>query len=200
MQKSALFKTDLSITRTEEKFFSPICGSGAPAVLHMSKAIGGLLKTGKVVISFDILPSLNNEQLDTALQDLFKTHSNKKIVNSLNDLIPSALTPIIIAQCKINPETVCNSVTREERLKLIVRLKNLPMRADKLLGADKAIITSGGVSLKEIDPKTMRSRLYPNLYIIGDMLNIDRPSGGYSLQLCWTTGFVAGTAAGKSKK
>ena len=104
------------------------------------------------------------------------------------------------AQCKISPETVCNNITREERLKLSARLKTLPMRADKLLGADKAIITSGGVSLEEIDTKTMRSRLFPTLYIIGDMLDIDRPSGGYSLQLCWTTGFVAGTAAGVISK
>ena len=67
-------------------------------------------------------------------------------------------------------------------------IKNLPLKVDKLLGTEKAIITSGGVDLKEIDFSTMRSRLYPNLYIVGDMLNIDRPSGGYSLQLCWTTG------------
>lgn len=174
-------------------------GISGPAALHASKAIDELLKTGEVVISLDILPALNNEQLDATLQNLFKTHNNKKIVNSLNALIRSALSPVIIAQCKINPETVCNSITREERLRLIARLKNLPMRADQLLGVDKAIITSGGVSLEEIDPKTMRSRLFPNLYIIGDMLNIDRPSGGYSLQLCWTTGFVAGTAAGKNK-
>ena len=173
-------------------------GISGPAVLHMSKAIGELLKSGEVVMSLDILPSLNNEQLDIALKDLFKKHSNKKIRNSLDSIIPSALAPIIIAKCKINPETVVNSITREERMKLIACLKNLPMRADKLLGADKAVITSGGVSLEEIDPKTMRSRLFPNLYIIGDMLNIDRPSGGYSLQLCWTTGFVAGTAASKN--
>ena len=171
-------------------------GISGPAALHMSKAIGELLKIGEVIISLDIFPALNNEQMDTALQDLFKTHSNKKIGNSLNALTPSALAQIIIAQCKISPETVCNNITREERLKLIARLKNLPMRADKLLDADKAIITSGGVSPEEIDTKTMRSRLFPNLYIIGDMLNIDRPSGGYSLQLCWTTGFVAGTAVG----
>lgn len=173
-------------------------GISGPAVLHMSKAIGELLKTGGVVISLDVLPSFNNEQLDVALKDIFKKHSNKKIRNSLDTIIPSALAPIIIAQCKINPETVVNSITHEERLRLITSLKNLPMRADKLLGADKAIITSGGISLEEIDPKTMRSRLFSNLYIVGDMLNIDRPSGGYSLQLCWTTGFVAGTAAGKS--
>lgn len=173
-------------------------GISGPVVLHMSKTIGELLKTGEVIVSLDMLPSLNHERLDTALQELFKEHSNKKIGNSLSALIPAALVPIIIAQCKIRPETVANSVTREERLRIIACLKDLPIHADKLLGMDKAIITSGGVSLKEIDPKTMCSRLFPNLYIVGDMLNIDRPSGGYSLQLCWSTGFVAGNAAGKS--
>ncbi|MCR4323291.1 MAG: NAD(P)/FAD-dependent oxidoreductase [Candidatus Azambacteria bacterium] len=173
-------------------------GISGPVVLHMSKKIGELLKTGEVIVSIDVLPSLNQEQLDITLQNTFTEHSNKKIGNSLSTLIPAALVPIILAQCAIQPETVCNSITREERLRLISHLKNIPVHADKLLGMDKAIITSGGVSLTEIDPKTMRSRIFPNLYLVGDILNIDRPSGGYSLQLCWTTGFVAGDAAGKN--
>jgi predicted flavoprotein YhiN len=74
-------------------------------------------------------------------------------------------------------------------------MKALPLNVSGLLGADKAVISSGGVALQEIDFKTMRSRLIPNLYLIGDVLNIDRPSGGYSLQLCWTTGYVAGDNA-----
>ena len=109
--------------------------------------------------------------------------------------MPSALAPIIVELSGINSEKACNSITREERLKLVKLLKDIPIEVDKLLGTDKAIITSGGVALDEVDFKTMRSRLFPNLYLVGDILNIDRPSGGYSLQLCWTTGFVAGTAA-----
>ena len=105
--------------------------------------------------------------------------------------------PIAIKHTDINGETHCNSITREQRLKLVNILKHIPMHVKKLLGSDKAIITSGGVTLSEIDFKTMQSRLFSNLYIVGDMLNIDRPSGGYSLQLCWTTGFVAGTSASK---
>ena len=87
-----------------------------------------------------------------------------------------------------------------DRVKIVTLLKAIPLHVKGLLGANKAVVSSGGVALKEVDFRTMESRLVPNLYIIGDLLNIDRPSGGYSLQLCWTTGFVAGThsAAGKS--
>ena len=116
-----------------------------------------------------------------------------KFKNSLSDLIPSSIVPIVVELSKIDPEKRSNSVTREERLEFVKLLKNIPMHIDKLLGADKAIISSGGVILDEVDFKTMRSRKFSNLFLVGDILNIDRPSGGYSLQLCWTTGFVAGT-------
>lgn len=171
-------------------------GLSGPTILNMSKDVGELLKYGDVIISLDLLPTLDYGMLNTKLQDIFKEHTNKKFKNSLGGeggLIPSALAPIVIDLSGINPETPCNSVTREERLRLVTLLKDIRIDVDHLLGTEKAIITSGGVSLDEIDFKTMRSRLFPNLYIVGDMLNIDRPSGGYSLQLCWTTGFVAGS-------
>ncbi|NDB58392.1 aminoacetone oxidase family FAD-binding enzyme, partial [bacterium] len=86
-----------------------------------------------------------------------------------------------------------NSVTREERLRLIDAIKGIPMEVKSLLGSDKAVVSSGGVDLTEVDFKTMKSKIIDNLYLVGDVLNIDRPSGGYSLQLCWTTGWVAGS-------
>ena len=123
---------------------------------------------------------------------------NKKFRNALSGLVPSAIIPIIVELSIIDTEIQCNSITREERMRLARLLKAIPLNVHKLLGVEKAIITSGGVVLDEVDFKTMRSRLFPNLYIIGDLLNIDRPSGGYSLQLCWTTGFVAGSWATKT--
>lgn len=171
-------------------------GLSGPTILNASSQIADLLKYGEVFISIDLLPHLDYGQLNTALQDLFKEHDKKKFKNALSDLIPSALTPIIVEKSGIDPELQCNSITREKRLELITLLKDIRMQVSHLLGTDKAIISSGGVTLDEVDFKTMRSRLYDNLYIIGDVLNIDRPSGGYSLQLCWTTGFVAGSAAG----
>jgi predicted Rossmann fold flavoprotein len=170
-------------------------GVSGPTILNMSKDVGELLKYGSVALSLDLLPTLDYGALNTKLQELFKEHDKKKIRNALANLIPSAMVPVAVELSGIDPETQCNSVTREERLKLVNLLKDIPMQADKLLGVEKAIITSGGVALNEVDFKTMRSRLFPNLYLVGDMLNIDRPSGGYSLQLCWTTGFVAGKSA-----
>ena len=167
-------------------------GLSGPTILNMSRDIGELLKYGDVTISLDVLPELDYGQLNAKLQEIFKEHSNKKIKNSLGNLIPSALVPIIIELSKIDGETWSHSVTREQRLQLVTLLKAVPLEVKGLLGVEKAIVTSGGVSLNEVDFRTMQSRLFPNLYLIGDILNIDRPSGGFSLQLCWTTGFVAG--------
>jgi len=170
-------------------------GISGPTVLNMSKDIGELLQYGEVVISLDLLPDEDYSTLNTKLQELFAEHDKKKFRNALSNIIPSSIAPIVVELSKINPEVQCNSVTREERIQLVNLLKSVPLNVDKLLGTDKAIITSGGVVLDEVDFKTMRSRLFPNLYLIGDILNIDRPSGGYSLQLCWTTGFVSGNSA-----
>lgn len=170
-------------------------GLSGPAVLNMSSEIDELLKYGDVVLSLDLLPTHDYATLNEALQKLFKKQSNKKFKNALSVLIPAPLVPAVFALSGIDEEVPCHSVTREERLALVHLLKGIPIHPTGLLGADKAIITSGGVSLDEIDWKTMRSRLVPNLYIVGDLLDIDRPSGGYSLQLCWTTGWVAGSSA-----
>ena len=168
-------------------------GLSGPTILNMSKDVGELLKYGPVILSLDLLPKEDYGTLNTKLQELFKEHDKKNFKNAIATLVPSAIAPIVVELSGINPETKCNSVTREERVKLIHLLKAIPMNVSKLLGVEKAIVTSGGVALNEVDFKTMRSRIYPNLYLVGDILNIDRPSGGYSLQLCWTTGYVAGT-------
>lgn len=170
-------------------------GVSGPTILNMSKDIGELLKYGDVTIALDLLPSEDYGTLNAKLQALFKEHDKKKFRNALANLVPTAIASAVTEISSVNPEKACNSITREERLNLVQLLKAVPLEVSHLLGVEKAIITSGGVSLDEVDFKTMRSRLFPNLYIIGDMLNIDCPSGGYSLQLCWTTGFVAGNAA-----
>lgn len=195
--------TDIKLTITQNgvkqntqkgKILFTHVGVTGPTILNMSKDVGELLKYGDVVIEIDLLPTHDHAQLNSALQDIFKTHDKKKFKNALGDLLPTALIPIIVTRSGIDPDIMCNSITREARMHLIELIKHLPMHVHKLLGTDKAIIASGGVQLDEIDFKTMQSRLHSNLYVVGDMLNIDRPSGGYSLQLCWTTGFVAGNA------
>ncbi len=169
-------------------------GISGPTILNMSRDVSELLKYGDVVVSLDILPNLDYGQLNEKLQEVFKEHSNKKFKNSLSTLVSPALAPIVVELSGIDPETWSHSVTREQRLELVQFLKAIPLHVEGLLGVEKAIVTSGGVKLDEVDFKTMRSRLFPNLLLVGDILNIDRPSGGYSLQLCWTTGFVAGNS------
>ena len=199
--KIATFQNDAKQETNKGKIIFTHFGLSGPAILNMSRSIGELLKYGEVIISLDLFPSENHGALNLKLQELFKENHSKKFKNALHALAPLAagLASAIVEMSKINPDTECNSITREERLALVNILKNIPIRADKLLGAEKAIVSSGGVSLREIDFKTMSSRLFPNLYLAGDILNIDRPSGGYSLQLCWTTGFVAGSSSGKSE-
>ncbi len=168
-------------------------GISGPTVLNMSKDIGDLLEQGEVVIKLDLFPQLDHEALKQELQTLLVAESNKKLKNTLSNLIPAALVTALLELAGINGETANHSVRHEERVKLVALIKNIPLNVKGLLGKDKAIVSSGGVDPKEVDFKTMQSRLVPGLYIIGDALNIDRPSGGYSLQLCWTTGFVAGS-------
>jgi hypothetical protein len=172
-------------------------GLSGPGILNASSEIGELLKYGEVELQIDLVPHFSYDTLNAKLQELFKTHSNKKLKNVLDDVVPGALISPLSEISKINFDTFCNSVSRDDRLKLVKLFKHVPTHPTGLLGVDKAIITSGGVALEEVDFKTMRSRKYENLYVVGDLLNIDRPSGGYSLQLCWTTGFVAGTSAAK---
>lgn len=169
-------------------------GLSGPGILNMSKDIGELLKYDDVMLLIDVLPSYDHARLNSTLQEIFKENDKKKFKNSLSKLIPPTLAPIIVDLSKINPDIQCNRITRQERMDLIHLLKNIPIHVKSLLGSDKAIISSGGVSLDEVDFKTMSSKLFPNLYLVGDILNIDRPSGGYSLQICWTTGFVAGNS------
>ncbi|MCL5017512.1 MAG: NAD(P)/FAD-dependent oxidoreductase [Patescibacteria group bacterium] len=170
-------------------------GISGPTVLNMSKDIGELLHSGEVIIKLDLFPGLDLGALKNDLQKILVAESNKKIKNSLSALVPVALVPEILEMAKIDGETADHSVRHEDRMKLVKYMKEITMRVEGLLGPDKAIVSSGGVALDEVNFKTMESRVVPRLFIVGDTLNINRPSGGYSLQLCWTTGYIAGSNA-----
>lgn len=174
-------------------------GVTGPTILNMSKEIGELVKYSPTTIHIDLFPKLNHKEIDTNLINTFSVQNTKKIKNAFgqnrDDILstqPRALFPIILMLSGINPEKTCSTITKEERSRLTHTIKDLVLYVDGLLGANKAIVTSGGISLDEIDWKNMSSKKYANLHIVGDVLDIDRPSGGYSLQLCWTTGYVAG--------
>ena len=167
-------------------------GISGPTVLNMSKNIGEALQYGEVKIMLDLFPNLDNGMLKEKVQNLLIENSNKKLKNTLNEIIPTAMVGALLELVQIDGEIANHSISHDDRIKLITLLKGIPLNVDKLLGADKAVVSSGGVALEEVNFKTMQSRIIPNLYLVGDILNIDRPSGGYSLQICWTTGYVAG--------
>lgn len=169
-------------------------GISGPTVLNMSRDVGELLQDEEeVLIMLDLFPAIDGGALRQKLQDLLVAQSNKKIKNVLLALISPALVEPLLALARIDGDTPNHSVRTQERRALVSLLKAVPLHVAGLLGKDKAVVSSGGAALDQINFKTMQSRIVPRLFIAGDMLNIDRPSGGYSLQLCWTTGYVAGS-------
>lgn len=172
-------------------------GLTGPIVLDLSNKIGELMKNGEVVIAIDLKPALNYAQLDARLQKDFKKNSNKDFINYLPELLPQKLIATIIDLTGIDPRKKINLITKEDRKKLIELLKDLRLTADGTTGYNQAIITSGGVDLREVNSKTMQSRIVSNLYLAGEILDLDGPTGGYNLQVCWSTGYAAGTYAAK---
>lgn len=175
-------------------------GISGPATLNLSRDVGERLPYGPVTLSLDLLPKETLETLDGRLREAIAAESNRKIRNVLSSLIPGALVSVVLDIANVEEDTPANSVTREQRIALGTAIKNIHLNVKGRLGFEKAIIASGGVELTDVDTRTMRSRIIDNLYIVGDLLNIDRPSGGYSLQLCWTTATVAALDASARAK
>ena len=201
--KLTVFQSGVKQSAHKGKLLFTHVGISGPTVLNMSSSVGELLGGGEgseyvsapkheVVIMLDLFPTLDAGALKEKLQSLLIGQSNKKIKNVLPALVPSALVGPVLALASIDGETPNHSIRTEERKALVSILKAVPLYVKGLLGKDKAVVSSGGVALSEVDFKTMQSRIVPALYLAGDVLDIDRPSGGYSLQLCWTTGYVAG--------
>lgn len=193
--KLTYFQKDRKIESRRGKVLFTHVGLSGPLVLNMSRNVSEFLEYGHVLVSLDLIPDKNIGEIDHDIQILFESQKNKQVKNSLDGFLQPALIPVLLELADINPETPVHSISRDERMALARLAKDLRLTVTGLLGTDKAIVTSGGVALEEVDFKNMRSRKFGNLYLVGDVLNIDRPSGGYSLQLCWTTGYVAGTSA-----
>jgi len=168
-------------------------GVSGPIILDLSKEIGELLTRGSVVLKIDLKPALDTEILDKRLQRDFQ--SNKNFKNYLPCLLPQRLSDLIIQSTGISPDKKLNSLSREERKKIIGFLKGLPLTVAGLVGFEQALITRGGVNLKDIDSRTMRSKIIKNLFFAGEIMDLDGPTGGYNLQICWSSGFAAGCNA-----
>ena len=178
-------------------------GITGPIVLDISKTVGILLEksiSDDVKIGLDLKPGLNFEMLDKRLQRDFGKFKRKLFKNSLRELLPKRFIPIIVDLSGINDNKLVSNITKIERHRLVKLLKGLMVTPVGLLGFDKAIVTSGGVCLKEINSKTMQSKIIDNLYFAGEILNLDGPTGGYNLQVCWSTGYLAGISTAKNWK
>lgn len=168
-------------------------GLSSPLILNSSKQVADLLHQGIVTAEIDLFPDTNEGSLDKRFLKILDTNRNKDVKNALTDLLPKKIAETVYTLARFTEKhTKVNELTVEERKRLLHLMKHLPLTIAGLMGMDRAVIADGGVPLHEINTKTMQSRKFSNLYLIGDMLHVNRPSGGYSLQLCWTTGYVAG--------
>ncbi len=170
-------------------------GLSGPLILNLADKVGDLLDTGTVTAVIDAYPDTELDALEKKVISVFDENKNKMLKNIFKLVVPPGTAPGI-AQLfpTIDFEKKIHSVSKEERKQIVRTLKALPVTITGLMGYDRAVVADGGVALEEVDTRTMRSKFYSNLYITGDLLHISRPSGGYSLQLCWTTGYVAGSA------
>ena len=167
-------------------------GISGPAALDLSRYIKG---TEKLNLKIDFLPDYNLVALDEYLRDTFSRHGTKLFRNSLDGLVPPKLQYLLSDLLNISPDKTAAVINKIERKSLVNFLKGFNLKVQSIGGFDKAIITKGGVALSEVNPKNMQSKIINNLFLAGEILDIDGPSGGYNLQICWSTGYAAGEGA-----
>jgi predicted Rossmann fold flavoprotein len=180
--------------RFGEAFFTST-GIGGPIILDMSSRIREALKQGEVKLLLDLKPAVATELFDKRLQRELAEHSNQDFGKSLGSLLPRDMIPVFLRLVGIDPQKKCHSVTRVERQRLLKLFKELELEVTGCEGFRRAIITSGGVSLLDIDMRSMRSKRVANLFFAGEMIDLDGPTGGFNLQECWSTGYLAGVNA-----
>ena len=166
-------------------------GISGPVVLTMSNFINKYMKEN-IKIYIDLKPALTNEKLDARILRDFEKYQNKHIKNALNELLPNRMIPIALKISNINEEKTINQITKDERIRLVNTLKKLPLSFVRFRPVEEAIITSGGISTIEINPSTMESKKINGLYFAGEVIDVDALTGGYNLQIAYSTGFLAG--------
>ena len=173
-------------------------GVSGPTILSSSahlvryKNIDELFKKQKIVLKIDLKPALSEEKLDERILRDFKAYKNKQFKNSLDKLLPQKLIPIIIEKSQINPDKKVNEITKEERKKLVETFKKFEVIIKEFRPIEEAIVTSGGINIKEINPKTMESKKVKGLYFAGEIIDVDSYTGGFNLQIAYSTGYTAG--------
>ena len=169
-------------------------GVSGPLILTASSYVGKLAAKQELSLTLDLKPALTVEQLDQRILRDFEENKNKAFKNAVSGLFPAKLTPVMIFLSGIDPDKKVHEISREERKHFANLVKNLEMTITGLRGFEEAIITRGGVSVKEINPSTMESRLVSGLYFIGEVLDLDAVTGGFNLQIAWSTAYAAGNA------
>ena len=173
-------------------------GVSGPIILSSSahlvryKNVDELLKNKKIKLCIDLKPALSKEKLDERVLRDFEQGKNKYFKNSLDKLLPQKMISTIISLSEINPEKKVNEITKTERVKLVELLKNFEISISNFRPIDEAIITSGGINIKEINPKTMESKIVKGLYFAGEVIDVDAYTGGFNLQIAYSTGYTAG--------
>jgi hypothetical protein len=198
LQGLSLKNVELSIFRGKKKLYSDFgemmfthFGITGPLVLSASSIIGKEIQKQELDVVIDLKPAMDIEKLDKRVLRDFSENQNRQFKNSLNKLLPSKVIPVIIRLSEIPEDRKVNEITKEERLRLVHLLKGLPMTACGLRGFQEAIITKGGVSVKEINPSTMESRKTKRLFFAGEVMDLDALTGGYNLQIAWSTAYSA---------
>ncbi|MEG1536835.1 MAG: aminoacetone oxidase family FAD-binding enzyme [Clostridiales bacterium] len=172
-------------------------GISGPIVLSLSRAVIAAGASG-VNLSLDLKPALSGQQVDERLQRDIEIFSRRHLINSLDQLLPMALIPIVIGLSGIDPHKPCNQINKEERQILAALLKGVPLTVKGVRPVAEAIVTKGGVAVLEVSPKTMGSKLVKGLYFAGEVLDVDGFTGGFNLQAAWSSGFVAGKASAQN--
>lgn len=181
-------------SRTGKLLFTHF-GLSGPLILNGAKEVKKLLAIGEVKATIDLYPDTELGTVRNRVLGVFEQNKNKGLKNVIKSIVPEGMKDAILSLLPEHlAETKVHSITKEERNQIADLLKAMPVTIVDTMGYEWAVVSDGGVDLSEVDTKTMRSRKHDNLYLVGDVLNISRPSGGYSLQLCWTTGYVAGSS------
>ncbi|MDP3052631.1 MAG: NAD(P)/FAD-dependent oxidoreductase [bacterium] len=167
-------------------------GISGPAVLNISAKVGELLEKDGVKICLDLFPALTQEELLKKLEETSKRYPKKNIKNTLSDFVPEKLAEVLLDITGVNKNKIASNISRPERAIIVKTLKNLEVAAESILGFDEAKVTRGGVFLEEIDHKTMKSKIINNLFFAGEIIDVDGKTGGFNLQMCWSTGYIAG--------
>lgn len=167
-------------------------GVSGPMILSASSRLGDELEKEDLYIKIDLKPALSKEQLDSRILRDFEERKNADLSNAMVHLLPKSMIPVMLHVCGLDPAKKVNEVTRGEREQLVKGMKEFPLTINGLRDIQEAIITRGGVSVKEVDPSTMESKIVKNLYLAGEMLDLDALTGGYNLQIAWSTGYLAG--------